>query len=763
MGISDFHKMVVIVMKTHYKKQKAKTIQYRNYKHFHQQSFNFELNGELLKIDINNAELKEFNEIFLKVLDKHAPRKQKHIRANNSNYITKALRKEIMHKSRLRNKLLRERTKESKVAYNKQRNICVSLLRKSKRDYFANLDTKIMKDNRKFWKTVNPLFSEKSYSKESVSLINKDGLITENEDLAKTFNNFFSNIVNKLGIEDVPDDESNLSNIDDPISKVIAKYENHPSILRIKNYMKEKDLNFSFEFDNKPKISKEINKLDGKKACQKHDIPVKLIKLNKDLFSHFIYHNFNNSLFSSNFPTILKAADILPTHKNKDKSVIENYRPISILPTLSKIYERCMYDQMYKYFDQILSKYQCGFRQGYNTQHCQLMMVEKWNKALDKGGLGGALLTDLSKAFDCIKHDLLIAKLAAYGFDSHSLSFAFRYLNERKQRTKIHNSYSPYANIACGVPQGSILGPLLFNINICDMLFEKYECDIASYADDNTSHTYDSDLCTVLSKLKNCTDNLFTWFKENHMKPNGDKCNILVTTEKSVSVNIGGSNVTNKKEQKLLGIKFDSSLSFEGHITNLCKKASPKLHALARIINYMDLLERKVSMKAIVTSQFSYCPLIWMLHNRTLNNGINNIHERALILKYKDNKSSFKQLLEKDHSVTVHPKNLQVLVIEIFKVKNNLVPDIMKYVFELKEPPYKLRSESNHFTRRNVKTTYYGLLSIKHRAPQIWELVPQSIRKCKTLNELKTKIKSCYSDHCPCRLCKTHIAQLGFV
>ena len=135
-----------------------------------------------------------------------------------------------MHRSRFLNKFLRERTKEYNIAYNKQRNISVSLLRKTKRDYFANLDTKIKKDNRKFWKTVNPLFSEKLQSKDSISLINEYGLITKNEDLAKTFNNFFSNIINKLGTEHVPDDESNLSNIDDPILKAISKYENHPSI-----------------------------------------------------------------------------------------------------------------------------------------------------------------------------------------------------------------------------------------------------------------------------------------------------------------------------------------------------------------------------------------------------------------------------------------------------------------------------------------------------------------------------------------------------
>ena len=166
-------------------------------------------------------------------------------------------------------------------------------------------------------------------------------------------------------------------------------------------------------------------------------------------------------------------------------------------------------------------------------------------------------------------------------------------------------------------------------------------------------------------------------------------------------------------------------------------------------------------MKVFITSQFS-CPLIRMFHSRTLNNRINNIHEITFRLTYKDNKSSFKELLEKDHSVTAHHKTLQVLVTEIFKFKNDLAFDIMKDVLELKSP--------NTTFGQNQITLHAEMLrlltmvsSIKHVAPQICELVPQTLIKCKTSNEFKTKIKSWYPDHCPCRLCKTYIALLGFI
>ena len=135
-------------------------------------------------------------------------------------------------------------------------------------------------------------------------------------------------------------------------------------------------------------------------------------------------------------PFQLRRNILIPIHKKDDKTDKENYRPISILPNLSKVYERLMYNQIYPYFDTLFSKFQCGFRKGFNAQHCLLAMIEKWRKTLDKGGETGAVLTDLSKAFDCIDHNLFIAKLDAYGFKKQSIDFLHSYLTKRVSKER---------------------------------------------------------------------------------------------------------------------------------------------------------------------------------------------------------------------------------------------------------------------------------------------------------------------------------------
>ena len=373
---------------------------------------------------------------------------------------------------------------KSKKAYNKQHNICVKVVKKAKKEHFQDINLSEVTDNKKFWKTVSPLFGNKVKANHKINLIQKNVLSTMDEEIAKTFKKYFDEIVPKLNIIQNECYIRKTGNIEDPIKKASFMYRYHPSITNIKDIMKSKNIpSFSFQPVSIDKVKDIIKTLNTKKACPDGDIPVKLIKMNEDIFSRLIFQNFNQSLINGDFPHCLKQAEVIPVFKKEEKLDKSNYRPVSILPVISKIYERLMYDQMYKYFDQIFSKFQCGFRKGFSTQNCLLYMIENWKESLDQGGHYGALLTDLSKAFDCIMHDLLIAKLQAYGFDNDSLKFICNYLVDREQRVKINSSFSTWSKIEYGVPQGSILGPLLFNINTLDMLFEQKDVNLAAYAE----------------------------------------------------------------------------------------------------------------------------------------------------------------------------------------------------------------------------------------------------------------------------------------
>ena len=234
------------------------------------------------------------------------------MRANRVTLMTKEVRKTILIRSKLRNKFLKDKNEQSRNEYRKQRNLCVALVRRAKQQYFSSLDLSLIVDNKSFWKTVKPLFSDKTSHKDIISLTEDRKTITEDLPIAEIFNNYFSNVIRSLCDRNVPT-EPGIACSQNAVSTAINKFRNHPSILSINKSMERIGcLIFAFEFVSLEETIKEVNKLSTKKASQTLDIPVKIIKGNKDLISYFVYNNFNNALPSSQYQNGLKHADVTP-------------------------------------------------------------------------------------------------------------------------------------------------------------------------------------------------------------------------------------------------------------------------------------------------------------------------------------------------------------------------------------------------------------------------------------------------------------------
>ena len=260
-----------------------------------------------------------------------------------------------------------------------------------------------------------------------------------------------------------------------------------------------------------------------------------------------------------------------------------------------------------------------------------------------------------------------------------------------------------------------------------DLFFTLNKIDITDYTDGNIPYTSSNDVSGLVKSSEEASNELFKWFNGNLMKSNPDKCNLLVSTNDNVEIRIGNFRIENTKTKKLLGIQFDNKLSFDYHLSEICKKASRKLYALGRVTPYMNLSKRKILMNAFFKSQFSYCPLIWMCHSRIINKKINRLHERCLRIIYCDKQSSFEELLEKDSSVSIHVRNIQILATEMYKVSKGMSPPQITELFPRRNESYNLRHNAE-FLQPLVNSVRCGTESISYLGPKSWGLVPDTYK-----------------------------------
>ena len=370
------------------------------------------------------------------------------------------------------------------------------------------------------------------------------------------------------------------------------------------------------------------------------------------------------------------------------------------------------------------------------------------------GGVIGTISMELSNVSDYLPHDLLIAKLEAYGLDNGSLNLLLDYLSFRKQSTKVGSTYSKWSKVRRGIPQESILGPLLFNIFINDTFMIIEQSDICNFAD-FALYSCGERLAEIMENLVSNTKSILNWFRLSSLKGSPGKFQFMIPGDNSHHrhmLKINSIKVEASDDVLLLGIRINKKLTFKQHIENICRKAQYKFHAWRRIRRFLTIEKTKILGNAFIGSQFNYAPLLYMFCGKTLYLEIEKIRHKTLKVIYESNDTCYNLLLQ-SNTVCVHQRHLRFLMTEICKSFTQLNPEFTWPYFTHKDMPYNLR-KGPIIGLPKTNSFYHGTNAVHFRGSLIWNHLPAVLKSSDSLFEFKNKIKNIGDVDCRCLICR---------
>ena len=722
-GISD-HLPQFLILQSNHELSKNSDIYYRDWNVFEEKEFTLKFYDnnwdDTLKLQNRDPDL-SFNNFYSKILELielHAPlkkltRKQK--LNKRKPWITKGIRKSIQHRNKLLNLFVKSKDIHSKENYHKNykyfRNQIVNLIRISKDNHYKNFFTKNIQNSKNIWKGINELINiNKSNDISNILLNVNNKVVTDPIITSSIFNNYFTTIA-------------------DDIRKTIPKTKNK----YFKDFLHNSPQNsFFFNAITNNEVIRTIKSLDPNKSSGPNNIPNKILNLLLIDISDILTKIFNLSFETGKFISLLKIAKVIPIFKNKGSdSDVTNYRPISLLSNIDKIFEKLVYSRISSFLTDhnLINNKQFGFRSKHSTTHALISITEKIRYAIDNNEFACGIFIDLQKAFDTVDHHILLKKLQHYGIRGIANSWFKSYLSNRKQSVCISGYFSELKTILHGVPQGSVLGPLLFLLYINDLPNAISNSDTFLFADDTGLFFCNKDLKVMEYKVNQDLNSLVSWLNVNKIALNIAKTEIVLFRSPrkklfyKVKLSLNGQTVKLSSTVKYLGIILDEHMSWKSHLTSLAQKLSRANGILSKLRHVLPKQSLLTVYYALFQSHLSYANQVWgqALSHKSR---IFKLQKASIrILTFSKYFAHSKPLFQSLNILTVHNLTFSNNIILIYQILNKNSPLEIQSSFNLKyiSNSHSTRGCTNKLLAKpKVKTTNYGLNSIIYQSISNW-------------------------------------------
>ena len=724
-GLSD-HYPIFLTRKINASLPKSShyTIKYRSYKNFNEENFINELSSaswDVIKVFEDPDDILEtWSTMFLDIVDIHLPVKEHRVKNKQQ---PKWLTPEIMNAMKTRD---RYKSLNNDQEYKVWRNKVKQMIKKSKKMQYRSLIEENNSKPSNIWKIFKELGATKNKSKCTTNTISVDGHeYTDSLEIANEFNKFFVTVASKLK-------EPNLQ----------------PNFERLDKFCDEripKDTEFSIPFLTREKVEKYLKDLDLSKATGTDDIGPRLLKLSAPFISDSITYICNKSIQNSEFPSKWKEGKVTPLFKNGTKEDVNNYRPISILPILSKIIEKHVHDSLMEFLNsfELLHKTQSGFRPNHSCETALTYMIDSWLKAINDDEIVGVVMVDFKKAFDLVDHNLLIDKLKHYRLSDTTIKWFSSYLIGRKQKVSIGNKLSDEERVLNGVPQGSILGPLMFLLFINDLPLNTDNVKTDLYADDTILHEKGKSILNIKNKLQISLNNLQEWCKNNGMVLNTAKTKVMLITTRQKRVHITKEDMTltynhvilnDISEDKILGVQVDDHLLFSYHIDKTAKKITSNIWLLSRIKDFLNTEHRVQFYKSFIQPHLDYCNIVWGATTQSNLLRLFRLQKRACKIFLDYNVDNIFESMKDLKIMTIYERIFFRKAKFMYKVSNSITPSYINDMFIRRTTNLALRSSTsiNYIPPKPNKEIFKR--SISYSGPLIWNSLPAEIRQAESMS-----------------------------